>query len=143
MNRPSRRDVLGAGAFTLLTGIAAAAIAKPEAASTVAIMPAIAAISPDAAPLALADKFMALQVHIDEINAGKPHTEDELDNLVITQATIMDEMNEHIVTTMKGHQARARVLAAWYQLRGLNDCPHEIDEYRIWPLLRDLLGVSV
>lgn len=31
MTRPSRREVLGAGAFTLLTGIAAAAIAKPDA----------------------------------------------------------------------------------------------------------------
>ncbi|NPD69324.1 hypothetical protein HN018_22760 (plasmid) [Lichenicola cladoniae] len=138
-----RRDLLGAAGFTILAGIAAAAIAKPDQHATVGITPTAATISPDAAPLALADKFMALQVQVDEINAGRPDTVDELDNLVIEQAAILDEMNEHIVTTMTGHQARARVLASWFELRGLDDSSHELDEYRIWPLLCDLLGVSV
>lgn len=103
----------------------------------------MATISPDAAPLTLADQFMALQVRVDEIAAGQPHTEDETNNLVVAQDKIIGEMSEHIVTTTTGHQARARVLAAWYQMRGQDDCPLELDERRIWPLLRDLLGVSV
>ena len=135
---PSRRDLISAAGFTALAGIAAVAIAKPDA-EAVEVLPT--AHGADARLIALHDQFMVLQVEIDAINAHKRTvTDDEMDSIVCEQADLLEEMHSLVVTTPEGHLARARVFVAWYAIEEDKRSDSEIDHDRLWPILRDLIG---
>lgn len=137
MIRPSRRDVLGAGTFTLLTGIAAAAIAKPDA----AMQRAQLVLTSDVALLALADQFLALQARIDFIDGDEStNHQEELDDLIDQQVPLLSDMHGLKATTLAGHRARARVLLGWYKLGKDGDFEAEVSWIQVGPLFRDLIG---
>ena len=138
---PSRRELLSAAGFTALAGIAAVAIAKPDA-QAVEVLPT--ARSADAQLLALHDQFMVLQAQLEAINAHtRTVTDDEMDSLICEQADLLEDMHLHTVTTPAGHRARARVFVAWYGMQGGKQSHSEIDHDRLWPILRDFVGEAV
>lgn len=65
----------------------------------------------DANLLALCDRFMAAQAHVDFINHDLTwEPEYELAGLCASQAPLLDAMDECRATTLARHQARAQVL---------------------------------
>ena len=88
---PSCRELLSAAGFTALAGIAAVAIAKPDA-QAVEVLPI--AHGADAELIALHDQFMVLQAQLDAIDAGEEHpTDDQLDNIIHAQADLLEDMH--------------------------------------------------
>ena len=102
-----------------------------------------APLAPDADVLALADRFMELHAERQAIDAGKPATDEEVGDLLDEQGRLLDAVQAHTITTPAGHRARAQMLAAWLAINGRGKCPIQIDEQRIWPLFRDLIGGPV
>ena len=136
----TRRDLMGVAGFTALAGIAAVAIAKPDA-QAVEVVPV--AHNPDAPLLALCARFLALQADIDAIEGEEgPDHQDQLDGLIDAQVLILDEIDDLDAISLDGMRQRARVVMAWYGgSRGL-EATH-LDWHRIQPLFRDLLGEAV
>lgn len=139
--RPSRREMLSAAGFTVLSGIAAVSMAKPD--------PEAAKMLPtrtgqDAELIAIADRFMALQARVDSVDAREwDATDSELSDIVCEQADLLEEMHPLVITTPQRHRTRARVFVAWYGMEGGKESPSVIDHDRLWPILRDLLGEAV
>ena len=96
--------------------------------------------APDASVLALADQFMALVAERKAIDAGKSATDDEVAEILDKQGRLLDVVQTQTITTPAGHRVRAQMLAEWYGITGGGDCLFQIDEQRIWPLFRDLIG---
>ena len=115
-----------------------------DGASSTEILRADTPADPDADVLALADQFMVLFTERKAIDAGKWATDDEVADIIAAQATILDTVAEHTVTTPAAHKACARIIAGWYEIASGDDgCPYEIEAHRIWPLFRDLIGGPV
>ena len=128
---PSRRDLLGAAGFTALAGIAAVAIAVPDA------------TQPDAELIALRDQFMALQVKLDALKMRDHVSDPELDGLVEAQASILDEMDGLTATTLAGHRARVATLERWYSRDAKGEFDSMVEWHRFAALFRDMLGEAV
>ncbi len=127
----TRRDLLGAAGFTALAGIAAVAIAIPEA------------TQPDAELIALRDQFMALQVKLDALKVRDHVPDTELNGLVEAQASILDEMDGLTATTLAGHCARVATLERWYSRDAEGEFDSMVEWHRVAALFRDLLGEAV
>lgn len=133
--RPSRRDLMTAAGFSALTGIAALAIARPDA-EAAEVLPAT-----DAKLIALHDQFMALQARVNAVNADTlAATDDELADLLSDQADLMEEMHPLRATTLAGQRARVRVFLDWHAMSAAKASHSHIDHDDIWPILRDLIG---
>ncbi len=148
--RPSRRELLSAAGFTTLAGIAAVAIAKPDA-QAVEVLPTTHGA--DAALIALCDRFTSLEQAIDasyEAGAGRGQTmaeEDaveqaERDPLRRQQAKLLPQIVDARATTLDGFRARARAIMT-YDKEGLKR--QEINSGPVpggmaWALVRDLVG---
>ncbi len=132
----TRCDLLGAAGFTALAGIAAVAIAKPDAQAVE--VPPVAQVT-EAPLLELCDRFMALQAQIDAICSRDDDHDDGLDALIDQQVPILDEMGDLSAASLEGQRARAQVLMAWYG--GTKDLHAAAVEWeRVAPLFHDLLG---
>ncbi len=154
MARTTRRDLLGAGGFTALAGIAAVAIAKPDA-QTVEVLPTAPGHGGDDAKLvALCSQFMALQAQLVAMGAATvpvrtdgpehgPGRDGVIDGLTDRQADILDKMHDLTATTLAGHRARAMAFDKWCSRGEHGDFDIVVSWGDIGPLIRDLVGGSV
>ena len=157
MSRATRRDLLGAGAFTALTGIAAAAIARPDNLSGMA-----ATITPDDAELiaigreaaVLLDQRKPLAAQFWALPAG-PAKGDELEAIANAMEPIDERMDVLIgrAVTLKASgreamAAKARLIGydIWccHSQSGVLD-PEDLGHYDrlTWSLVEDLVGAGV
>ena len=159
--RPSRRDLLGAAGFTALTGIAVAAIARPDAQAVEGISPASGG---DVALIAACDRFMVLQAGLyasyakereqhdalkkqgvlyRQLQAFEMEVEAERTPLQDEQVELLDQIEDLEASTLAGQRARARVLMAWYEVGNGGEHHVVLEWHRLAPLFRDLLGEAV
>ena len=159
----TRRALMGSVGVAALAGIAAVAIAKPDA-QAVEVVPV--AHNPDGPLLALCARFLELQAAIDvtydreteehevaqkegrssaRLMAMEKAHDVEREPWVSEQRTLLEDIGDISATTLPGQRARARVLMAWYSLhrRGAEGAGVAIDWYDLEPLFRDLLGEEV
>ena len=146
-SRPSRRDLLGAAGFTALAGIAAVAIATPDAAAV--------EHGADAALIALCNRFADLERQKLASYGRDPRgisyeQEKAIDDrerqpIWAEQEDLVASIIDARATTLDGFRARARALVV-YDQQGWKD--EEISSGP-WPggmcfaLVRDLVGGSV
>ena len=149
---PSRRDILGAGIFTGLTGIAAAAFAKPD------VKPAQGAHrghpSADSELIALCDRCCAMEVEINRIylRAEDPSGPEQIANetecarLYGASMAVFEQVAAMEPTTPEGKAAYARV-ALHYASRpdkdGVTIETNAIGEELAWKLVKQLAGGDV
>ena len=161
-NRPTtRRAMLGSAAgFTVLAGIAAAAIAKPDNLS--GTPPALR--GDDAAMLALCERFLQLEAQVaatydreralhdtlevrgashEELRALEKRGDLEREPWHDEQRALLADLSEMSAVTLEGQRARARVLMTWYNMRQDGAAHVGMDGEDILPLFRDLLGEAV
>ncbi|NPD68913.1 hypothetical protein HN018_02920 [Lichenicola cladoniae] len=142
MSRTTRREVLGAGAFTAMFGIAAAAIAKPDVQVSAAVP-----LQPDGELIALCSRFDDLERKMEATYYLGPYSEAKELAAEAQQASLhaeQDELLEQITpiraTTLAGFQARARTLVFWnkeIERKGENG---DWSNRMVWALVRDLNG---
>ena len=137
---PSRRDLLGAGAFTALAGIAAVAIAKPDT----RVGAALPAPHQDAELIALGERFLDLerQVRINHRTLLEDEPCDAANEpLEAEQKAILGRMHGLRATTLEAHRMRARVAFAFSPELKEEGGPGDYNNQQmIWLLVRDLVG---
>ena len=100
---------------------------------------------PDAAILALADRFLAIHGQRDamDFDPDDAASEAEMMALVGVQSSILDEMSGLTAVTLAGHRARAVVLRKWLDITETGDSHSVIEGPHIGALFRDLAGAEV
>ena len=145
MSRPSRRELLGAAGFTMLTGVAAAAIAQPDAPPPAE---AVSAGHSDAELIALCGRFLALEDRISATFANRPFGDPEETRQEAARNSLHDEQEAllpalHLskAVTVEGHRARARLMLRLRdRLRDRGQPGGYWDDQVAWLLVRDLVG---
>ena len=148
MARTTRRDLLSAGGFTVLAGVAAVAIAKPDAQ---AIETAPVVHEPDAALIAICRRISAIDDELSATFAGRDYNDPEEVRLEAVRADLMDEQGELLAethdlhaTTLEGHRARARTYLRYYEgVEQTGQIGGYMNDQMVWLLVRDLAGGSV
>ncbi len=132
----TRRVMMSNAGMAALAAVAAVAIAAPDA-PAVEVLPTQHAETP---LLAACARFMALQAHVDVINADheNDHTP-ELGHLLDQERLLLDEMAKLRAVSMVEHRARARVLMARHGVEGFEEGHSELGWCWVAPLFRDLL----
>ncbi len=126
MARLTRRGAFGGAGGAVLATLAGCPSEAPAA---------------DAPLLALCQRFMTLQAHLDAINARTVDVSDqECGEVIDQQASILDQMNDLRAVTLAGHRARAATLEKWYARGKSGEFDSEVSWRRIGPLFRDLLA---
>ena len=127
----TRRHLLTTAGALSLVGLAAA-------------VPALPAAHPDAAIVALADRFLAVEAQRDAVDFDPDDeaSEARMMALIDVQSDILDEMSGLTASTLVGHRARAICLSKWWGITEAGDSHSEIEGPHVAALFRDLLGVG-